>query len=58
MIDNTSRRKWKVSTDQLVDDIVDNVVEIMTRGKMKDDLVTAHTNYLVEFPYLRVPHYV
>lgn len=41
---------------QLVDDIVDNIVEIMTRGKMKDDLVTAHTNYLVEFPYLGIPH--
>jgi len=40
----------------LTDDIVDNVVEIMTRGKMKDDLVTAHTDYLEEFPYLGVPH--
>jgi hypothetical protein len=28
----------------------------MTQGKMKDDLVTPHTNYLVEFPYLGVPH--
>lgn len=37
---------------QLMDDVVDNIVEIMTRGKMKDDLVTPHTNYLVEFPYL------
>ena len=41
---------------QLGDDIVDNVVEIMTRGKMKDDLVPPHTNYLVEFPYLGIPH--
>lgn len=41
---------------QLGDDVVDNVVKIMTRGKMKDDLVTAHTNYLVEFPYLGIPH--
>jgi hypothetical protein len=41
---------------QLADDIVDNLVEIMTQGKMKDDLVTPHTNYLVEFPYLGVPH--
>jgi len=41
---------------QLADDIVDNVVEIMTRGKMKDDLLTPHTNYLAEFPYLGIPH--
>lgn len=41
---------------QLTDDIVDPVVEIMTRGKMKDDLVTAHTDYLAEFPYLGIPH--
>jgi len=43
---------------QLTDDIVDNAVEIMTRGKMKDDLVTPHTNYLREFPYLGIPHEV
>ncbi len=43
---------------QLIDDVVDNVVEIMTQGKMKDDLVTPHTNYLVEFPYLGIPHEV
>ena len=41
---------------QLTDDIVDNVVEIMTQGKMKDDLVHPHTNYLAEFPYLGIPH--
>jgi hypothetical protein len=41
---------------RLTDDIVDNVVEIMTRGKMKDDLVHAHTDYLAEFPYLGSPH--
>ena len=41
---------------QLDDDVVDHVVEIMTRGKVKDDLVTPHTNYLVEFPYLGIPH--
>ena len=43
---------------QLMDDIVDNVVEIMTHGKMKDDLVHPHTNYLAEFPYLGIPHNV
>jgi hypothetical protein len=41
---------------QLADDVVDHVVEIMTRGKMKDDLLKAHTNYLAEFPYLGTPH--
>jgi hypothetical protein len=43
---------------QLTDDIVDDVVEIMTHGKMKDDLVHPHTNYLAEFPYLGIPHTV
>lgn len=41
---------------QLRDDIVDNSVEIMTHGKMKDDLLPPHTDYLAEFPYLGVPH--
>jgi hypothetical protein len=40
---------------QLADDIVDNVVEIMTRGVMPDDRVQAHTEYLTEFPYLGAP---
>jgi hypothetical protein len=43
---------------QLTDDIVDHVVEIMTHGKMKDDLVHAHSDYLAEFPYLGIPHTV
>ena len=43
---------------QLTDDVVDHVVEIMTRGKMKDDLVYPHTDYLEEFPYLGIPHEV
>jgi len=41
---------------QLTDDVVDRIVEIMTLGRMKDDLVTPHMNYLVEFPYLGIPH--
>jgi hypothetical protein len=41
---------------QLRDDIVDTVVEIMTRGKMRDDLVHPHTDYLTEFPYLGIPN--
>lgn len=40
---------------QLADDVVDNVVAILTRGKMKDDLLKPHTNYLAEFPYLGIP---
>lgn len=40
---------------RLADDVVDTVVEIMTHGKMKDDLLKPHTNYLAEFPYLGVP---
>ena len=43
---------------QLTDDVVDHVVEIMTRGKMKDDLVHPHTDYLTEFPYLGSPNKV
>lgn len=43
---------------QLRDDIVDNSVDIMTHGKMKDDLLTPHTDYLGEFPYLGAPHEV
>jgi hypothetical protein len=41
---------------KLTDDIVDNLVEIMTQGKMKDDLLGPHTDYLTEFPYLGIPN--
>ncbi|MEO7840162.1 MAG: DUF4331 family protein [Anaerolineales bacterium] len=43
---------------QLTDDIADNLVEIITQGKMKDDLVSPHTDYLAEFPYLGTPYEV
>jgi hypothetical protein len=43
---------------KLTDDVVDCVVEIMTQGKMSDDLVYPHTDYLAEFPYLGIPHKV
>ena len=43
---------------QLADDIADNLVEIITQGKMKDDLVHPDTDYLAEFPYLGIPHEV
>jgi hypothetical protein len=41
---------------QLTDDIADNLLEIITQGKMKDDLVYPHRDYLAEFPYLGLPH--
>jgi hypothetical protein len=41
---------------QLADDIADNLVQIMTQGRMSDDLVYPHTDYLTEFPYLGVPN--
>jgi hypothetical protein len=41
---------------QLTDDIADNLLEIITKGKMKDDLVYPHNDYLAEFPYLGLPH--
>ena len=40
---------------KLTDDVVDMVVKIMTQGKMKDDLVGPHTDYLADFPYLGIP---
>ena len=40
---------------KLTDDIADNLVEIITQGKMKDDLVYPHPDYLAEFPYLGTP---
>jgi Domain of unknown function (DUF4331) len=43
---------------QLTDDIADNLVEIITQGMMKDDLVHPHTDYLAVFPYLGIPHQV
>jgi hypothetical protein len=43
---------------QLTDDIVDNLVAIMTQGRMKDDLLSPHTDYLAEFPYLGTPYAV
>jgi Domain of unknown function (DUF4331) len=41
---------------KLTDDIVDHLVVIMTQGRMKDDLVGPHTDYLAEFPYLGIPN--
>jgi hypothetical protein len=41
---------------RLTDDVVDDLVSIMTRGKTLTDLVGPHTDYLVDFPYLGPPH--
>jgi uncharacterized protein DUF4331 len=43
---------------KLADDIADNLLEIITQGKMNDDLVHPHTDYLAEFPYLGIPRQV
>jgi len=43
---------------KLTDDIADNLVEILTQGRMRDDLVYPHTDYLTEFPYLGIPNKV
>lgn len=43
---------------QLIDDIADNLVEILTQGRMRDDLVYPHTDYLEEFPFLGRPNKV
>ena len=43
---------------QLTDDIADNFAAIITQGKIKDDLVGPHTDYLAEFPYLGIRHKV
>ena len=41
---------------QLADDIVDEAVSLMTRGRITKDLVGPHTDYLNDFPYLGPPH--
>ncbi len=41
---------------QLTDDIADNLVALITQGKMSDDLVHPHTDYLAEFPYMGIPN--
>ena len=41
---------------QLTDDIADNLAAIITQGRMRDDLVYPHTDYLLEFPYLGIPN--
>jgi hypothetical protein len=41
---------------KLSDDVVDSVFNLVTGGKVKTDMVGAHTDYLETFPYLGQPH--
>ncbi len=41
---------------KLTDDVVDRVLNLMTGGKVKTDMVGPHTDYLTTFPYLGQPH--
>jgi hypothetical protein len=54
--DDASKAVLVLNVNPKAGDVVDHVVEIMTRGKMRDDRVRAHTDYLTEFPYLGTPH--
>jgi hypothetical protein len=41
---------------KLTDDVVDIVLNLVTGGKVKTDMVGPHTDYLTVFPYLGQPH--
>lgn len=41
---------------KLTDDVVDIVLNLVTGGKVKTDMVGPHTDYLATFPYLGQPH--
>lgn len=41
---------------RLADDVVDHLLRLTTDGVVTTDLVGAHTDYLVDFPYLAPPH--
>jgi hypothetical protein len=41
---------------RLTDDVVDSVLNLVTGGKVKTDMVGPHTDYLAQFPYLGQPH--
>ncbi|HEX8993043.1 MAG TPA: DUF4331 family protein [Anaerolineales bacterium] len=43
---------------KLEDDIADEAVSVMTRGRINTDLVEPHTDFLKDFPYLGPPHQV
>lgn len=41
---------------KLTDDVVDSVLNLVTGGKVKTDMVGPHSDYLAVFPYLGQPH--
>ncbi len=41
---------------RLTDDVIDAVLQVMTRGRVSDDLLGPHTDFLADFPYLGPPH--
>lgn len=53
--DYTSAKGWP-NGRQLADDIVDDVIILMTQGRVTTDMVEPHTNYLPDFPYLGHPY--
>ncbi len=43
---------------QLTDDVIDYQLALFTAGRITSDLVAAHADFSVEFPYLAEPHRV
>ncbi len=41
---------------KLTDDVVDSVLNLVTGGKVRTDMVGPHSDYLAVFPYLGQPH--
>ncbi len=41
---------------QLMDDVIDVELNLVSKGAVKTDMVSAHTDYLSAFPYLGTPH--
>ncbi|HEY8092621.1 MAG TPA: DUF4331 family protein, partial [Acidimicrobiales bacterium] len=40
----------------LTDDVIDTELNVVTKGAVPSDCVSAHTDYLSAFPYLGLPH--
>ena len=41
---------------RLTDDVIDELLRVITRGRVSDDLLGPHTDHLADFPYLGPPH--
>jgi hypothetical protein len=41
---------------RLTDDVIDDLIGMVTRGRVATDGVDPHTDLLDEFPYLGAPH--